>query len=973
MHPIRSLVVAALVVASAAWAAAVDGSGAVTISGELKRWHAVTLSLDGPWASETGTPNPFLDRRMDVTFSNGALSYVVPGYFAADGNAGETSATAGTIWRAHLSPDLTGTWTWRISFRAGIDVAASGGGTALAPYDGRTGTFTIAESDKSGRDFRAKGRLQYVGARYLRHKGNGQWFVKAGADSPENMLGYADFDGTYDQGGGALKSWSPHVGDWRAGDPTWKGGKGKGLIGALNYLAGEGCNVFSFLTYNAGGDGKDVWPFIGHADRLRYDCSKLDQWERVFAHADRLGMYLHFKTQETENDDGASALDGGAVARERRLYYRELIARFAHHLALNWNLGEENTQTTEQRQAMAQYFHDNDPYRHPVVLHTYPGQQESVYRPLLGDASKLTGASIQIGWNTVHGEMLQWIRESTAAGKAWVCANDEQGGADVGVPPDAWTGSPTQHAVRQATLWGNLMAGGAGIESYFGYGTGETDLTLQDFRSRDRWWDYCRHALAFFDQHLPFAQMSGRDDLVGNAAGDNSRYCFAQPGETYAVYLPNGGSATLDLSGVSGTFEVRWFDPRNGGALQTGTVASVVGGGPVALGSGPSSTTWDWAVRVRRTGTAPPNQAPTAAAGPDQNLADADGDGTQPVTLDGAASRDVDGTIVSYVWNAGATRVATGVRPTASLPVGTHALTLVVTDDRGATASDVVTVVVRAAASGAVVYALNAGGGAYTAADGTAYAADGGASGGGTYATAATISGTADQALYRSERYGTFSYAIPLATGDYVVVLQFAEIYFSSPGQRVFDVRVEGALALDDLDLVARVGRNAAYDVRVPVRVADGALNLAFSAVVQNPKLSAFRIERAATPPPLTLTAIDASRDAAIAGLDPMADGAVIDLGAVGGSINLRANWSGAAAGSVRFAWTGATPGSRVENVAPYAAMGDANGDYAGWSPSPGGYSMTVTVYSGANASGTVLGARTFAFSIAYAAPATNG
>ena len=69
-------------------------------------------------------------------------------------------------------------------------------------------------------------------------------FIKAGTDSPETLLGTADFDGTTAHRADVpLKTWAPHVRDWRPGDPTWKGGKGKGLIGALNYLAGRGANV----------------------------------------------------------------------------------------------------------------------------------------------------------------------------------------------------------------------------------------------------------------------------------------------------------------------------------------------------------------------------------------------------------------------------------------------------------------------------------------------------------------------------------------------------------------------------------------------------------------------------------------------------------------------------------------------------------------------------------------------------------
>ena len=126
--------------------------------------------------------------------------------------------------------------------------------------------------------------------------------------------------------------------------------------------------------------------------RCRYDCSKLDQWEVVFTHADQLGLHLHFKTQETEIDTSKSALDGsGNVGVEHKLYYRELIARFGHHNALLWNLGEENTQTTAQRLDMAAEFYRMDPYRHNVVIHTYPNHIQQVYKPLLGRLDGLTG------------------------------------------------------------------------------------------------------------------------------------------------------------------------------------------------------------------------------------------------------------------------------------------------------------------------------------------------------------------------------------------------------------------------------------------------------------------------------------------------------------------------------------------------------------------------------------------------------
>ena len=606
-----------------------DGEGAVNITGELKQWHKVTLNLAGPYAEEQDvSPNPFTDYRMMVRFTHasGSPSYDVPGYFAADGKAAETSATAGNVWRAHLAPDKPGRWDYRVSFGSGKQIAVSLAeqGRGVVPFEGVQGHFFIGPTDKTGADFRGKGRLEYVGERYLRFAGSGNYFLKAGPDAPETLLAYVDFDGTTaGKEKVPLKTWQAHRGDWRLGDPTWQAGKGKGLIGALNYLSGKGCRAFSFLTYNVGGDGDNVWPMTTAEDKLHYDCSKLDQWQIVFDHGQKLGLFLHFKTQETENDDWnqgkgettqaiPASLDAGELGLQRKLYYRELVARFGYALALNWNLGEENTQRPDVQRAMANYFLDVDPYDHPIVLHTFPGQQNKVYRPLLGKRSKLAGVSLQNSWNQAHQQTLHWVEESARQGRPWVCCNDEQGPAGLGVPPDigyqGFSGKTKLgrngydlHDVRKLTLWGTMMAGGAGVEYYFGYKLPQNDLLCEDFRSRDQSWESCRIALTFFDGlAVPLNEMHCLDELVGNPKHDNSKYCFAKRGKLYLVYLPNGGSIELDLTAAAGSYEVRWFNPRSGGAILEGSISQVAGGGPVGLGQPPADPQEDWLVIVRR-------------------------------------------------------------------------------------------------------------------------------------------------------------------------------------------------------------------------------------------------------------------------------------------------------------------------------------------------------------------------------------
>jgi hypothetical protein len=127
-------------------------------------------------------------------------------------------------------------------------------------------------------------------------------------------------------------------------------------------------------------------------------------------------------------------------------------------------LGEENTNSLEQRLDYIDYFQRVDPYQSPIVMHTWPFEQELHYQPLLGVAG-FTGPSIQINTQNGFQESLKWVQRSANAGRKWVVSFDEQGPADVGVAPDSV--DPTHDTIRKSVLWANLLAGGAGVEYYF--------------------------------------------------------------------------------------------------------------------------------------------------------------------------------------------------------------------------------------------------------------------------------------------------------------------------------------------------------------------------------------------------------------------------------------------------------------------------------------------------------------------------
>jgi len=115
------------------------------------------------------------------------------------------------------------------------------------------------------------------------------------------------------------------------------------------------------------------------------------------------------------------------------------------------------------------------------------------------------------------------------------------------------------------------MGGGSGVEWYLG-------------------------STEFFERHLPFATMKPRDLLARRP----DAACLAREGEVYAVYLPTGGSTSLDLGQSPGRFDVRWYDPPNGGALQTASLEAVIGPGVQELGRPPDNPGRDWVVLVRR-------------------------------------------------------------------------------------------------------------------------------------------------------------------------------------------------------------------------------------------------------------------------------------------------------------------------------------------------------------------------------------
>jgi hypothetical protein len=109
------------------------------------------------------------------------------------------------------------------------------------------------------------------------------------------------------------------------------------------------------------------------------------------------------------------------------------------------------------------------------------------------------------------------------------------------------------------------------------------------------------------------------------------------------------------------------------------------------------------------------------------------------------------------------------------------------------------------------------------------------------------VANTGDDPLYYSERHfnpddiHAPSYRVPLPPGEYEVTLHFAEIVHKTKGKRRFDVSLEGRKVLEEYELSFGVATKHSSRCKVT----DGFLDIEFGFVMEEPKISAIKIEKA--------------------------------------------------------------------------------------------------------------------------------
>jgi hypothetical protein len=117
----------------------------------------------------------------------------------------------------------------------------------------------------------------------------------------------------------------------------------------------------------------------------------------------------------------------------------------------------------------------------------------------------------------------------------------------------------------------------------------------------------------------------------------------------------------------------------------------------------------------------------------------------------------------------------------------------------------------------------------------------------GKYETTSHISNTNDPRLYQSECHKLYGYKVTVPNGHYSVILHFAEIYHTKKSRRVMDIKLEGQLVHENLDIVAAAGANSALvltfsTAEMNTPVTDGSIDVELIRKKDETKLSAIEV-----------------------------------------------------------------------------------------------------------------------------------
>lgn len=358
------------------------------------------------------------------------------------------------------------------------------------------------------------------------------------------------------------------------------------IAGRSNLTYGEpvmpGGRWTSFVTPWPAQQPEDI--FHPGFDYRKFDLDYWRKFDRALAFARDRDVVVSLVLDM--NDGRVHPEAGGA---DELRFMRYAIARFSAFSNVTWDLGDDlNAYRTDAwTRRTGELIKGWDPYKHLATSH--PDKGDNDHQDRTADWFDFT--SFQNWSRGQHAFMLAERRKQAALGRIIPQTNEEYGYED---HYPLWAPKPDAESADtlRRMAWEIVMAGGyqtTGESARRGTnvwpdtgggwmnGRGDDTMTMLDGYA---------HMVEFFEG-FDWWKTEPHDELVTGRA-----YCLAQPGETYAAYLPHGGRTTIDLA--EGAFDAEWFDATTGRTRPLGTVEGPRWTSPDSPGPG------DWALLLRR-------------------------------------------------------------------------------------------------------------------------------------------------------------------------------------------------------------------------------------------------------------------------------------------------------------------------------------------------------------------------------------
>ena len=124
-------------------------------------------------------------------------------------------------------------------------------------------------------------------------------------------------------------------------------------------------------------------------------------------------------------------------------------------------------------------------------------------------------------------------------------------------------------ATHRSWIWKSFLRGHNPIFMDFFFSQSQSDR-IEKGRPFDPQWEPIRRAMSHtrtLANRINLAAMTPHGELA------STKFCLADPGEDYLVYLPQGGKARVDLTAATGSLSVEWIHCRSGMATKAGATA----------------------------------------------------------------------------------------------------------------------------------------------------------------------------------------------------------------------------------------------------------------------------------------------------------------------------------------------------------------------------------------------------------------